>query len=724
MTIQEINKAYTRVTGQLDNRELKGAFTSLQGIIAGIQAYAFQEKLEEMQDTYKYMLHYRLDGADDPTRERIHHSLLISAYEMADQLRHKALADISPLAFYSKRRNWQVTPPLSFIILRSLIYTSPEFEKEKIEFEKAQISLFHRIWLSDPLTADEALDIKEILYDDYLQSTVGCQIVSALWMGLQMSFDKEKLYLLFDAYRLENEEIRVRALITLLLTLYLYRKRTDLYPQITERLAEANEATPGFTHAIRTIILRFILSRETEKITRRLQEEIIPEMIKLSPKINKKINLKDFTELPGEDMNPEWQELIGDSQLGKKMEEFSELQMEGADVMHSTFVHLKNFPFFRELPNWFLPFSSHHSTFGLPHLKEEKEWDVIETLGSASFMCNSDKYSLYLSILQMPEAARRMMFNQFTGQAGQMLEQQRQELLTKRSSAEIITGQYIQDLYRFYKLYPGRLEFEDIFTLPLDLHNLPVLRPYITDDESLLTIAEYYLHKNYMTDALPLFIRLSEADPQNGILFQKTGFCRQMMGDLAGALADYLHADLLHPNSKWVIRRLAACHRSMKHPEEALRYYLRFEALEPENLSIQLNIGHCLLELKRYEEALKYYYKVDYLDTKGNKSSRAIAWISFLTGNYEQARKYYRRVIDAQPTMQDFMNAGHTEWVMQHIREAVGYYKQSVASEAGGLDKFIEQFNQDTPELLAAGIREEEIPLMLDQLRYALEDTL
>ena len=32
--------------------------------------------------------------------------------------------------------------------------------------------------------------------------------------------------------------------------------------------------------------------------------------------------------------------------------------------------------------------------------------------------------------------------------------------------------------------------------------------------------------------------------------------------------------------------------------------------------------------------------------------------------------------------------------------------------------KFYEQFEQDIPELLKAGIEEEEIPLVMDQLKY------
>ena len=75
---------------------------------------------------------------------------------------------------------------------------------------------------------------------------------------------------------------------------------------------------------------------------------------------------------------------------------------------------------------------------------------------------------------------------------------------------DTIIGQYIQDLYRFFKLYPGHLDFTDIFTMPLDFHNLAILRPYISDKESLTNIAEYYLRKNYFSDALTIFNQLAK----------------------------------------------------------------------------------------------------------------------------------------------------------------------------------------------------------------------
>lgn len=716
MTIQEINKAYRRITGLLDNRELKDALGLLQGLIAATQAYTCQDTLLHLRETYTYMLRYRLEGANDPMQDDIYHSLLSSAYELAGRIRHQALYGISSNLYYNKRRTFHLFPPNSYANLRAKLEVGVCNAEDKQLFESGLTALFHRLWVSDPLTPDEVSAIKEILYDDKLHHAAGCQIVAALWLGLQMSFDKEKLFLLFDALSLDEEEIRVRALVSILLTLYIYRHRVSLYPQIKDRLEAQCEVNPKFTKEIRAVILRFILSRETEKITRKLQEEIIPEMIKLGPKINLKDQAADAT---GDEINPEWQDMISNSSLGKKMEEFSELQQEGADVMHSTFIHLKNFPFFRDLSNWFLPFIPEYFLSG-DSFSGQKEKEILETLSSASFLCNSDKYSLCFSMMNLPERHRQAMISQFSGQATEMIEQHKAKLISKRGKPEIIIGQYIQDLYRFYKLCPAKADFEDIFSLHLDFHNLEILKPYISDEESLTVIAEYYMHKNYFSDALPLFETLTRNNP-DGILFQKIGYCLEMNGRTDEAIKAYLRADLLNPDSKWLVKRMAGCFRALKKPMEALKYYKRLEKLEKENLSVQLSIGYCLLELKEYNEALKYLFKIDYLDTKRNKAWRPIAWISFITGKYDQAQKYYRNIIESQPNMQDYMNAGHTEWAMQNLKGALEFYKRSVETE-GDFHKFLEQFNRDIPELTHAGIEKNEIALMLDQLRYSLEE--
>ena len=726
MTPQEINKAYNRIIGSLDSKELKNAFDFIQSLISGSREYTFQDRLNELQDTYKYMLRYRVEGIKDPMQEQIYNNLQASTYELADAIKHKVLAIESPLAFYNQRRNIQIQGNRSAISYPDLFRQLRDSNEVNnlAEYNELNIALFNKIWVSNLLSQEESCHIKEIIQDTELPYATGCQVVSALMLGLQAAFDREKLLLLFDAASHPNEEIKIRALISILITLYTYRKRTALYPRIEDRLATLAEA-PDFTKAIRTIKLRFILARETEKITKKLQDEIIPEMMKLSPKISNKINLKDFSpEQLGDEMNPEWENLFSDSALGKKMEEFNELQQEGADVMHSTFVHLKNFPFFRDLSNWLLPFAPEHSSFSNFSDQSEGERQLLDSMSLAPFMCNSDKYSLYFSMMQMPVEARKMMMGQFSSQATEMIQQTQEELISKRGKLEIVTGQYIQDLYRFFKLYPGHLDFNDIFSMPLDFHNLTILKPYISDTETLTTIAEYYLRKNYFNDALVIFNKLVETEINSDILFQKIGYCMQMEGDLKGALNAYLRADLINSESKWVIRRIAGCYRSLKQPEEALKYYHRYETLNPNNLTVQISIGHCHLELKNYNEALKCFFKVDYLDNKSHKAWRPIAWCSFLTGKYDQARNYYKKILENQPNAQDLLNAGHTEWALQNIKGALAFYKKAVELEDGDFFKFKELFNQDIQDLLIAGIEEKDVALMLDELRYTLDGEL
>lgn len=720
MTQHEINQTCHRAVGSLENKELKNALDTLQGLISGNRVFAFQEKLDEIRDTYQNMLRYRTEGAKDPMQDHIYRTLQIQTYELTDKIKRTLLQKESTLSYYSHLRSINLHLFSSYGDVHKQIKTELEVENQTA-YETTLTDLFNRIWLSDTLTIPETEEIKAMLTDQSLPYQVNCQIVSALMLGLQTMFDNNKIMLLFNAATHTNNEIRIRAYIGLLLTFYVYRKRLKLYPSIHDRLALLAETGGSqFVKTVRTITLRFILARETEKITRKLQDEIIPEMLKLNVRMNKKTDFTSINpeQLP-EGMNPEWMEMLQGSDISKKIEEFSELQQEGADVMHSTFAHLKSFSFFSKIANWFLPFTPQLSIFQSANESGKETDKILDLLGSAPFMCNSDKYSLYLSVMQLPESHRSMMIGQFSSQAEEMMKQSKEELLSNIDNTPTIAGQYIQDLYRFYKLHPAHLDFDDIFSLPLDFHNLDLLQPYLSDEESLTIIAEYYLRKNYFADALAIYDGLAEEQMDNPVLFQKTGYCRQMLGDLDNALDDYLHADII-ASDKWLTRRIAFCYKALKQPQAALKYYLRYNKLEPDNLSILSNIGHCYLEMKEYNEALKYYYKVDYLDNKSHKTWRPIAWCSFLVGKYDQARSYYKKILEESPSSQDYLNAGHTEWAMQNLKGALEYYKQAIRLESGDINRFKELFYEDKEDLMVAGIEEDEFPLMLDQLMYSL----
>lgn len=54
---------------------------------------------------------------------------------------------------------------------------------------------------------------------------------------------------------------------------------------------------------------------------------------------------------------------------------------------------------------------------------------MLDSMTFAAFMCNSDKYSLYFSMMQLPKEARKMMMNQFDSQATEMIQQNKEELI-------------------------------------------------------------------------------------------------------------------------------------------------------------------------------------------------------------------------------------------------------------------------------------------------------
>jgi tetratricopeptide (TPR) repeat protein len=730
MTKQETQKYFEEIMGSLEQKRLKHVFDLLQSLFSHLQNWQLQEKLNSLQDTYKMMLRYQIEGVNDPGREKVYRNLVRSVYQIADAAVLEIKSSNDNSLFYERRRACRYYVPetpgelirtlediLGKITLLNLleeddaekIQRMKDLEKQK---ENLGCKIFYAVWLSNAWTSDEKKQWSNVLNQPDLFSFPSL-IITGITLNLLETFDEKKAVLLFETAQNKDEEIRERALTGIVLFLRKYNDRLYLYPEIKERLNLLAE-DPKFIRRIRHILLQFILSRETEKITRKITDELIPEMVKISPKTGNKINLSELMSEAGiDDKNPEWQSKIEKAGLQDKLQELSELQMEGADVMHSSFIHLKNYPFFSEPGNWFVPFSIPAEAIGNEELTR-----LSDVLAASTILCNSDKYSFYLSVSQMPENYRKMMIGQFSKETDNIKEILKEDLQDESKTINYRARQYIQDLYRFYKLHPARKGFEDIFEIKPEFYKVPLINQLIKDNDSLLIIGEYYFTKNYFEDAVDVFNMLLQTDPNNDILYQKKGYCQQMTGNQNGALDAYQKAELLNANSSWTIKKLAHCHRILRQPQDALHYYKKAEQLNPDNLTIQLNIGHCYLELKNYDQALKYYFKVEYLIKNKGKAWRAIGWCSFLVGKYRQALDYFNKTIESNPTSTDYLNAGHAHLALRNNKEAVRLYKLALEKGNHTPDEFIDLFSNDIPDLIAAGINEEDIPFILDSSMY------
>ena len=385
---------------------------------------------------------------------------------------------------------------------------------------------------------------------------------------------------------------------------------------------------------------------------------------------------------------------------------------------------LKLFPFFNDLPNWFMPFFTENPEIGkVIESTDEISNRFLSAINKAPILCNSDKYSFCFSLQNLPKENREFMAEGMNAEMNQFNEiQDDEELTDPGKKAGFISNQYIQDLYRFYKLFPRKKDFEDIFDWRFDFHNKIAIGDILKEDDKVLrNIAEYYFSKNHFKEAAEIFTWLLETE-KNGELFQKLGFCYQKTGNFKKALEEYKKADLFESNKLWNYKKIAYCYRNLKKPEKALEYYQLAESLDEENLNIQMNIGHCFLELERFDEALKCYFKVEYL-APGNKNvRRPIAWCSFVTGKKEQAEKYFQKVINDSPGKHDLMNMGHVQWSMGKRKEALEYYKKSIAQKDFTENEFFEIFEEDLHILLEQGVEKDDVSIMLDQLRYFVEE--
>ncbi|WP_297643590.1 tetratricopeptide repeat protein [uncultured Bacteroides sp.] len=728
MNTQDIQEQYRHIIDLLEQKRVKEAQSQLEAFLWNCNEWSLRNRLEQVQLSYQYMLQYMRQGVADPERQKLYNQIVTETWEIADQTRLAILDGISNCYYHSSRKHKKSQPPLPDIAtMRQALETFPDdfaicrlmpdskgMDALLQRHEQTNQDLFLSTWLNSCWSAEEEQQAKEMLESTLLSVNDLCLFTSAVMLSLTECFDPRKFAWLLDATTHTATQVSQRALVGITLTLLTYPARLSIYPELTARLSLLDE-DGNFGKQLNHVYIELLRSQETEKIDKKMREEIIPEMMK---NVNKMRNMKfGFEETPEEnDRNPDWEKVFENSELSDKMREISELQIEGADVYMSSFALLKATPFFKDLNNWFYPFDPYHSSI----IKEfgfqlEGNNNSPALMLQSGLFCNSDKYSLCYTLAHIPKQQRDKMLSQLAPMdlEIQMDENRNNALKRYAERPEVICNQYIHDLYRFFKLHPRRHEFRDIFKEEIALHRLPALKEILCKPELLMEVANFHFRKEHPAEALQLYQTLIALKHADADIFQKAGYCLQKEKRYKEATSNYLKADILKPDHVWTIRHLATCYRQAKDFATALEYYKKAEAIQPENRNILFHAGSCLAELERYEEALQYFFKLDFIENGSCKTWRAIGWCSFVCGKYEQAVKYYDKVLTSQPVAADYLNAGHVAWKTGDMGKAATLYSKA-ASECGSHDLFRELFDKDKETLLKLGIDEKDIPLMLD----------
>ena len=732
MNAAQIHTTYKSALHFLSQGQLKNSFDKIKLLILELQQGEYSDRLENLEQNYRYLLQYYISGAEDPQRKTVYSKLIAKIFVLSCDLREELLFrnssnfEFSQKRYFPHKKRYNSSPELfnalQYYHSQSSLFNEIE-EVHELELKRLRANyelilpeVFSLYWLIGDFTTDDKSVFQKIMEADYPGTFEKCLVISALTLNLWRKFDESKLMILLDYCQYPDMKIQQRSLVGICFVLAKYNRFLPYFPAVRNRLvllADNNHVAENFLN----ILILIIGTAETEKISKKMREEILPEMMKISPLLKDKMDTDSLLNADEwEEENPEWQEILDKSGVSDKLKELSELQMEGADVYMSTFSMLKSFPFFSEFTHWFMPFDPKFSSVNELFKSEEKT--LLSFFVNSMVMCNSDKYSFCLSVLQMPETQRGLLKQSFRMEAEQIEEQAREEsILTPDFVAKNVSKQYIQDLFRFFKLYPQHSDFKDMFDYSLLMHRSYLFDILSSTKNFKMSVAEYYFKKNHFLQALELFEGIQSESIPTAALYQKIGYSYQQVSQLENAIEAYIKADLIQPDDLWTVRKLALCYRLSGNFEKALEFYQHVDFLKPKQFSVMLQIGHCLLELGKYKEALNIYFKLDAENEDNIKVCRAIVWCAFISKNMAQADYYSKKILELAPTSQDYLNAGHIAWCQNNYKETVENYRKSIDLQNNNWEIFKERFHEDKPWLLSNGVDDDEIPLMLDALK-------
>lgn len=730
MDKSEISKYRKLVNQHLDTHQLVLALKYLKVMVDDTQQWELSEELNRISTSYSYMLQYMTQGALDPQRDNILSQIIIDTYMLTDKTVIALAAQQSTHLFYQRNQQYKNRQLPAMIeeheteCKKLLLFNDNNNEDNfneaetniLVKCESLESDIFNKVWSTFPTPVADTDAISKLLVNENRPAHLKSLVLSALMLGLTKFFDAAKLKVLLNSYTaFKDNELKLRALINAVIIIFLYRNRIAIYKDVLDLLKQL-EKDSNFVSDLQLIFTRMIHSRNTENISQKLRDIITPEMNKMSPDLLNKIKGKtsgnlDISEI---EENPQWQEWLDKSGITSKLEELNELQLQGGDVFISTFSKLKSFPFFNTLSNWFLPY--HDKLSIMNRAFGSKRHPLTSLFNVIPILCDSDKYSMLLYMASAPESQRNLLFQQFDAQREQFLELQSVEAQSVIKMRDNIVNRYIQDLYRFFKLFSRRREFMSIFDTDIKLTDVECLKPYIGDTPTLSVIAEFYFKNGFYEDAIKYYrnmIANHDADPH---VYQKLAFAHQSLGRYHDALKNYSRYELVDNADIWNTKQMAQCYRSLHNHDKAIEYYNKALQLSPQSVILCLNLGHCYLDKGEYDNALQQYYKADFMPKAKHRAWRPIAWCSLLTGKHEQAVNYYEKIINEDtPSSQDYLNYGHVLQAAGRISDAISQYRKSLNLEKNDEEAFSRLYFDDAKYLVnKLGIPSSDYALLLD----------
>lgn len=701
MTQQEIKNIVKEIYNLTDTKMFVMAFVRLRILLKELQQWWAIQRCEDLETLCSQMLRYSLGDYEDPQRDEIIVKLQDDIYCLVDDI----VEALTIKNLYCAVNNSQID------LKSELLLESQVFDDEKT---KVMDAVFGYVWLKGRLSADEYREIVAFVENADVELTIRTMLISALMLkGLRM-YDASVVMVYLALLESVEPQVKARVMVGLLMILAVHDKRIARDMELRERIKQlfvdegfVADAEKAYKHIINTF--------GTDKITKKITTEIYPEIFKSGAKLHQMLKEESGDAMSDDEFNPKWEKaLMDDEGVSAKLREFGDMQMQGADVYMSTFASMKGYAFFNELAHWFMPFDVKQQD--VARMMSDMP-DVLQFFAESTHICNSDKYSFFYSIAQIPAANFKSMMSGMGADAEAVREDLDSENWKNNPSKlyAVAVRNYVLDLFRFYRLHPRRKEFVNPFDYIDKFEDNTILSDYMSMDLK-KSVCKYLFEVERFEEACRLFEYLDAQQVWDAYFYQQMGFCYQQMEQWADAVGCYEKADLLEANDVWTLKRKALCYRKLDRWEEAADCYDSILRLRDDDVATMINLANYYLYKSEYGEARSIFYKVEYLKPNNYKAMSGLAWCLFMEGDYEKAMTYYDRLANHKDFVaEDAMNAGHTFWALGAKDIAREYYRKAKVLIANDV-VFAQKMLADAECLKKLKLNDEDIVILINQI--------
>ena len=722
-----VDEILSSAINNLMDKRLDVAIELLEQLYVQRPTLIGHSELEAVKNDYQLMVDYMERGFTDDKRASLYLSLLQRLYRVAADLEISwrcknviVYVDAFRISDHLNTSHDFIRSVLesfvSDVAMLSLLPEAERSEKAKDLYDRHQVfvnRLFNTLWTSCQWSDDDCAFYTGLMLSPMVDVVDQQLLVSAVTLGAMNQFDINKFKALTTVYQQSTDErVRQRALVGWVLSVF---EGMDIFPEQDEIIRKLCE-NKDTIRELYTLQIQFFYSQDTEKDNEKLQRDIMPYLVEGSNITIGRLGIVEKEEDSLENILNQDAEDKRMEQMEEKVRKMMEMQKQGSDIYFGGFRQMKRFPFFNDLANWFTPFYIDHPALRTT-IERIGQPNILQTITNQGNFCESDKYSLAFAmesiINQIPGNIKEMMGSEGVfDPMGTTLD---------KSNPTYICRAYIQDLYRFFRLYRSSNELINPF---IDNHKSSfvadtfffVYKSFIGTglDEYKMRLALYlYKHKN-MDKLVELMSTFHVEDANYNILM---GYINLYFGkpDVAYQIFNMVLQE--DTENQWALKGMARAAMDCEDYDTAEHTYSQLLRLEPDNINYAVKRCVTLLKTERYAEAREGLFRLDYQYPDNMNVKRVFAWTMLLDKSLDKASQLYDRILSDAPMAEDYLNSGYCWWAKGNIGQAKNSFQAWITMTKGNKDRLLEEIRNDQKVLDLYGITEIDCLLMVNLIK-------